>query len=474
MRPSPARQDHTQRGSTRRQWLTAAGTVPLFQRPAWPNIVVILADDLGHGDLSSYGARDIRTPNIDRLMASGVRFDYAYSNSPVCSPTRAALLSGCYPDRAGVPGVIRTHPENSWGRLSPRVTLLAEPLKAAGYHTAIIGKWHLGLEAPDTPRDRGFDYFHGFLGDMMDDYFNHRRHGNNYMRRNGETIDPQGHATDLFTGWAVDYVNSRRGRSDPFFLYLPYNAPHTPVQPPDDWLAKVKQREPGLPDKRAKLAALVEHMDAGVGRVMDALRTNGQLENTLVIFTSDNGGQLDAGGTAGALRGGKQDMYEGGIRVPFGAAWQGRIPAAARSRSPVMSMDIYATVCEAAGAAPPPDIDGVSLLGAMTGGASLPARDLVWVRREGGARYFGRDYYAFRRGNWKLLQNSPFSPYELYDLAADPEEKQNLAPREPQRMRELTAALALHVQRAGSVPWQRATPLPATGSSGAAGKGSER
>mgnify|MGYP003312075096 FL=1 len=188
-----------------------------------PNILVILVDDLGYGDLSCYGAKDLKSPNIDTLMADGMRFDSFYANCPVCSPTRAALMSGTYPDFVGVPGVIRTHAQNNWGWLSQDVTLLPKTLKSAGYHTSLIGKWHLGLEEPNTPNGRGFDYFKGFLCDMIDDYYKHRRHGINYFRENSKVIDPPGHATDLITEWGVDYVNDRKGKDNPFFMYLAYN-----------------------------------------------------------------------------------------------------------------------------------------------------------------------------------------------------------------------------------------------------------
>ena len=257
-------------------WATGfgAGAAALFaqQRQRKPNVIVILADDLGYGDLSAWGGRDLRTPNIDALAASGVRFDRFYANSPVCSPTRAALLTGCYPDTVGVPGVIRTAPANSWGYLAANAQLLPARLRDAGYHSALIGKWHLGLEAPNLPNERGFHHFHGFLGDMMDDYYLHRRHDRNYMRLNDREIDPQGHATDLFTEWAIEYLASRKSQPEPFFLYLAYNAPHAPIQPPPDWLERVNQREQGISVKRAKLVALIEHMDAGVGRVMSALK----------------------------------------------------------------------------------------------------------------------------------------------------------------------------------------------------------
>lgn len=435
--------------------MNSAAAATLLAQGGPPNILVILADDLGYGDLGCYGSPDVKTPHIDALASAGMRFQNFYSNCPVCSPTRASLLTGLYPDRAGVPGVIRTHPENSWGALSPHATLLPMPLRAAGYHTGIVGKWHLGLESPNNPVERGFDFFHGFLGDMMDDYLTHLRHGNNYMRRNLEEIDPKGHATDLFTEWASAYAADRKRDGRPFFLYLAYNAPHTPIQPPAEWVDRVKQRQPGITEKRARLVALIEHMDDGIGKLVAALKANGQWDNTLLVFSSDNGGQLESGGTAGDFRGGKQDMYEGGIRVPMIAVWPGRIRAGTVSGQVALTMDLYATACEAARTTAPPGIDGRSLLPLLIGQTqALGARDLFWVRREGGGRYEGRDYYAMRRGDWKLVQNSPFEPYQLFNLKEDPKEERNLAKENPKLARELAAALAKHCQKAGRVPWQ--------------------
>ena len=420
-----------------------------------PNILIILVDDLGYGDLSCYGAKDLKSPNIDALMADGMRFDSFYANCPVCSPTRAALLSGTYPDLVGVPGVIRTHPENNWGWLSQKATLLPRMLKGAGYHTSIIGKWHLGLEEPNTPNGRGFDHFKGFLCDMIDDYYKHRRHGINYFRENRKEIDPPGHATDLITEWGVDYVNDRKGKDNPFFMYLAYNAPHTPIQPPQDWFEKVKTREPGISDRRAKLVALIEHMDYGIGRVIDALKKNGQYKNTLTIFSSDNGGQVSVAGTNGNHRGGKQDMYEGGLKVPTCAVWPGKIQAGIRSNLVGITMDLYPTACAAAGAVVPSHVEGENLLPTMLGQAQKLERDLVFVRREGGLRYNGQDYHAFRRGDWKLVHNSPFEQYELYNLKTDPLEQNDLAKTNRKKFIELATALRLHTQRAGRIPWQK-------------------
>lgn len=420
-----------------------------------PNVVLILVDDLGYGDLSCYGATDLRTPHIDQLVSAGVRFDQFYANCPVCSPTRAALLTGRYPDLVGVPGVIRTHRENNWGRLAREAVLLPAVLKRAGYHSALVGKWHLGLESPSTPNNRGFDRFHGYLGDMMDDYYKHRRHGINYMRLDCDEIDPEGHATDLFTQWSVDYIRERAKSNQPFFLYLAYNAPHTPIQPPDDWLERVKKREKGIDAKRARLVALIEHLDDGIGKVMAALEETGAADNTLVIFTSDNGGQLGVGANNGLLRAGKGDMYEGGIRVPMCAVWPGRIEAGSRSDRVALTMDLFPTICEACGAGFDHEIDGRTILPTLLG---KPHREedrfLFWVRREGGARYGGQVYYAVRHGDWKLVQNSPFEPLQLYNLKDDPEEK-NPLPNRRKEYRRLFAALQNHVNESGTVPWQR-------------------
>ena len=435
--------------------LAASAAVLQAQRnSAPPNIVVVLVDDLGYGDLSSYGAEDLRTPHLDSLAAAGMRFDQFYANSSVCSPTRAALLSGRYPDLVGVPGVVRTHATNSWGYLAPESVLLPQLLRRSGYHTAIVGKWHLGLETPNTPGERGFDHVFAFLGDMMDDFVHHRRHGINYMREGGVEIDPTGHATDLFTREAIEYIHARQQEASPFFLYLAYNAPHTPVQPPQEWLDRVRARQPDLPLKRARLVAFVEPLDAGIGEVLAALRETGQHENTLVIFVSDNGGQLDAGASNGALRGTKTEMYEGGIRVPALAAWPGRIAPGSRSDAVLMTMDIYPTIAAAAGARIDQIIDGESFLPLLMGrDGQQDVRTLLWVRREGG-REAGLPTYAVREGDWKLLQNRPGTPFELYNLRNDPREQNDVANAEPQVMNRLMAELRMHMQRSGRIPWQ--------------------
>ena len=438
-------------------WLAPTGAV--FAEPSAspkPNILVILTDDQGRGDYSAFGTRDIRTPNMDRLFHEGLTFHNFFANSCVCSPSRAALLTGCYPDRVGVPGVIREEtPDDSWGYLAPGVKLLPQLLRQAGCHSALIGKWHLGIGSPNTPTERGFDLFEGFLGDMMDNYWTHLRHGLNLMRHNQQVVDPQGHATDIFTGWACEYLEARSKAEGSFFLYLAYNAPHDPIQPPAEWLDRVKQREPGVSEKRAKLVALIEHLDAGIGKVLDTLDRTGLATNTLVIFSSDNGGVLANGANNGPWRGGKQHMYEGGLRVPGAARLPGRIRPGSQTDRMTLTMDIFATACEALGVRPAANIDGVSFWPTLLGQPEPELkRDLYFVRREGGAAYGGKTIEALRRGDWKLLQDSPFAPLELYDLKSDPKETTDLSAKERQWFNLLSTELRRQIQRGGQTPWQ--------------------
>lgn len=425
--------------------------------PVRPNFLIILTDDHGYGDVSSYGAKDVLTPHIDRIAREGMRFTAMRANCTVCSPTRAALLTGLYADRVGVPGVIRSNPRDSWGYFDPRVPTLANLLGGAGYHTAIIGKWHLGLESPNLPNDRGFDYFRGFLGDMMDSYTTHLRHGQNLMRHNKEVINPAGHATDLFSDWAADYL---RGRSiipnQPFFLYLAYNAPHFPIEPPAGWLEKVKKRDPGMKEDRASNVAFVEHLDDGIGRVLAALDESGLAQNTVIVFTADNGGALSYAQCNDPWRGGKQEHYDGGLRVPFLVRWPAGIKAGSQSDYAGLVFDIFPTFVELAGERPAANLDARSILPILRGGKVTEPRDLYFVRREGGHKYGGSSYEALIRGNWKILRNDPFSPYELYHIGNDPHETTNLAVTEPERLREFAAAIRVHTQRGGATPWQPA------------------
>ena len=421
-----------------------------------PNILLILADDHGYGDISAHNGPSIQTPNIDRIATNGTRFTRFYANSSVCSPSRASLMTGRYPDRVGVPGVIRTHPENSWGYFRQDATTLPSALKQKDYRTALIGKWHLGLESENHPCKRGFDHFHGFLGDMMDDYYTHLRHDINYMRHGFDTIDPRGHATDLFTDWSREFIRAQAQSSQPFFLYLAYNAPHTPIQPPDEWITRVQEREPDISPQRAKYIALVEHMDAGIGQVLDTLEDTDQLSNTLVIYTSDNGGQMNVGAHNGPLRGQKGQMYEGGIRVPTCAMWPGYIREGYVTDQVALLMDLFPTVCEVAGTPIPDGIEGRSIWQTLQGEQQdFSERLLYWIRREGGQQFLGQCQHAVRRGDIKLLHNSPFEPLELYNLASDPLETTDNVQIETALFREMSQLFQAETQKAGSVPWQR-------------------
>lgn len=422
---------------------------------AKPNVLVILVDDLGITDLNCYGATDIKSPNVDRLAREGLQFENFYANCPVCSPTRASLITGRYPDAVGVPGVIRSHPANSWGYLDPKAVTLPQVMKRAGYRTAMVGKWHLGLWSPNRPNEKGFDWFKGFLGDMMDDYYNHRRHGTNYMYHNDREIDPKGHATDLFSDWASDYIREQAGADNPWFLYLAYNAPHTPIQPPAEWITKVKTREAGIDDKRAKLVALIEHMDEGIGKVLKAIKDSGQERDTLVIFSSDNGGQTNVGANNLPWRDGKQSMYEGGLRVATIAKWPGHIKAGSKTAHIAATMDIMPTLAALTRTKITHRIDGLSFLPTLLGKTGQQQHaELYFCRREGNLRYQGLTTQALRRGDWKVLQNSPFAPIELYNVKNDPYETKNLAATHKRIFNELTQRLRLHIQEGARVPWQ--------------------
>ncbi len=429
-------------------------SAPAVLKSEKPNVLFILADDLGYGDLSCQGGKDIHTPNIDQLFNNGVRLSNFYASCTVCSPTRASLMTGRYADMVGVPGLVRGNKADNWGYLLPSAITLAEVLKKAGYQTAIIGKWNLGLETPNLPNERGFDFFHGFLSDMMDDYYTHLREGVNYMRMNGREISPKGHATNIFSDWAIDYISEKANEKEPFFLYLAYNAPHFPIQPPEEWLEKVKKREGNIDEKRARNVALIEHLDENVGRVVDALKETGQFDKTVIIFSSDNGGYLPVGASNGDLRGGKQDFYEGGIKVPTCIVWNGTLKKGVHDKL-ALTMDFFPTICSIAGIKVKHTIDGIDLMPGILGKSTGEEdnRMVFFMRREGG-NYGGLCYYAVRKGEFKLLQNTPFENYQLFNIVADPLEKNPLDISLPQ-FKELKSALSQHIRLAGAIPWEK-------------------
>ncbi len=353
--------------------------------------------------------------------------------------------------------MIRTHPENSWGYLDTQAQLLPTVLKKAGYHTAIIGKWHLGLESPNTPNERGFDYFHGWLGDMMDDYVSKRRHDINYMRENAKIIDPPGHATDLFTQWSVDYIKERSRSKQPFFLYLAYNAPHFPVQPPAEWLQRVKEREPGLPPKRAELVAFIEHLDDGIGKVLEALNKRA------VTKTPSSSSPV----TMAAIYLVWLTMALPGMesRACTKVDYAYRRPLRGRERKKPgtvsaqvnLTMDLFPTLLEVAGVRSDRAIEGRSFLKTLLVETFQPEpnRPLYFTRREGGTDYGGECIYALRLGDWKLVENKPTQPLELFNLKNDPLETQDVIKENPKIYQQLNTLLMAHIQEGGRVPWQK-------------------
>jgi len=420
---------------------------------AAPNIVFIMADDLGFGDLSSYDAAEMQTPNIDSIAERGVRLTHYYANSTVCSPTRAALMTGKFSDMAGVPGVVRPATNDSYGFLDPAIDLMPHYLKDKGYTTALIGKWHLGLSSPNLPNDRGFDLFRGHLSGMMD-YYTHEHLGVSYLRHDEAAIAVEGHATDLFSDWAVEYVRAREESDAPFFLYLAYTAPHSPIQPPDENVERVQARDPDIDETRAKFVALVEHMDDGIGRLLDALEATGQLRDTLVVFVSDNGGAEWLGADNGPLRGGKQDLFEGGIRVPGMAMWPGHIEPGTIREDVLLAMDWLPTFDGLFGLDVAHEMDGRDMSAVLTGGEA-PANDraLVWVRREG-RDMMGIPHYAVRQGDYKLVVNHPFEKPLMFNIAEDPHEVNPLEMDGSRTARQLEDLLQGHIIESGRVHWR--------------------
>jgi arylsulfatase A-like enzyme len=393
-----------------------------------PNIIVIVADDLGYADLGCQGATDLKTPHIDALAANGVRFTDGYVSCPVCSPTRAGLLTGRYQERFGHefnPGADANSPH--FGLPLSQKTL-ADQLKAAGYVTGMVGKWHLGAHPKFHPLKRGFDEFFGFLGGLHP-YIDLKATGPHPILRGTRPVDEKEYLTDAFTREAVAFID--RHRQHPFFLYLPFNAVHAPMDPPPE---KYLERFTNIADEhRRTFAAMLAAMDDGVGAVLEKLRAAKLEEQTLIFFISDNGGPTPVNTSRNnPLSGHKAQVLEGGIRVPFMVQWKGRIPPAV-VHHPVISLDIFPTALAAAGAKPPKDLDGLNLLPLLSGKNNTPPHEMLFWRFGGQS--------AVRRGKWKLLKMDQ-EPQKLFDLETDIAETIDVAAKNPQIKQELTAALA--------------------------------
>lgn len=394
-----------------------------------PNVVVIYTDDLGFGDVGFTGGEGVQTPHLDALAASGATMGRWYANSPVCSPSRAALLTGRHPARAGVSQILGA--KRGMHGLPAQETL-ATRLSAAGYETALVGKWHLGTSAESSPAAHGFRSFFGFLAGCVD-YYSHIMYwdranplhdlwvGAEETWRNGEYL------TTMITDAAVEFLERV---SEPSFLFVSYNAPHYPLHAPAEYVSRFDH----LPPDRRMIAAMIAAVDDGVGRIVETLERLGRRDDTIVFFSSDNGPSAEernwlggeeiafAGGSAGGLRGHKGSLFEGGIRVPTCWSWPGMIPAGVRLDLPAQMSDVAPTVLAAAGV-PYQDVDGTALMGALAGDDE-PERLLLW-------EYDGQS--AASDGTWKLIRHSrdhlggsEVEAVGLYRLDSDEQETTNL------------------------------------------------
>ena len=398
-----------------------------------PNIVYIMADDLGYGDLSGYGRTSYTTPALDKLAAEGTRFTQAYAIAPVCTPTRVGLMTGQYParHRAGLWEPLREHKGEG---LDPALPTLARRLRDAGYHTGLVGKWHLGRDAGLWPGDHGFHQWFSILSGGAD-YVLHRAtgpgnpSGPHDLYQDGKEVHAEGYLTDLFTDQAEAFL---RSATEPFFLNLEYNAPHWPWQQrgdapyPDD---KDPSTYGGSPEI---YAGMMKALDEGVARVLAVLEDLGYADNTIVVFTSDNGGEKFS--DMGGLEGMKLQLWEGGIRVPAFARWPGAIPAGRTTDQVITTLDWTATILAAAGVTPGPELDGMDLLPPLRGNSGVTERTVFWRSNRWGLQH------AVRQGDWKYLRIDTRQPRStrpetgelLFDLRRDPQEKENVAAAQPE------------------------------------------
>ena len=416
--------------------------------PAKPNIILIVSDDQGYADLGCFGGTEIKTPHLDRLAAGGVRCTDFYVTWPACTPSRGSILTGRYPQRNGLYDMIRNDAADYGHKYTPheyavspervlgmdvREVLISQVLKQAGYATGVFGKWDGGQLKRFLPLQRGFDAYFGFPNTGID-YWTHERYGVPSMYRGNEPVKVEGYATDLFGDEAVRFVD--RNKDKPFFLYVPFNAPHVAsnevkdVPAPEDY---VRRTYPGRDpkDKRTKYMASVSYMDDHIGRLLDRLDQHRIAENTLVVFLADNGG----GGPAdnGPLRGKKASMFEGGLRVPMVARFPGRIPAGTVCREFLTALELFPTFARLAGAELPKGIvyDGFECLGVLQGQSKSTRSEMFWERR--GDR-------AARVGRYKWVETEKAKG--LFDLEADVGEKRDLSNEKPEVLSDLRTRFA--------------------------------
>jgi arylsulfatase A-like enzyme len=444
--------------------LALASPSPAADPPRKPNVVFILADDLGWTDLGCQGSKFYATPNIDKLAAGGLRFTSAYTCGPNCQPTRAAIMTGQYGPRTGVytvGGIDRfdwkarpLRPVDNVTQLPLDRKTVADVMKSAGYATGMFGKWHLGQDAEHHPSKRGFDEAIVSMGKHFD------------FTTQPKVEYPKGaYLADFLTDKAVDFIT--RHKSEPFFLYLPHFGVHAPHEAKPELIEKFKAVPAAGGHRDPTYAAMIASVDESVGRVLKTLDDLKLADDTVVIFSSDNGGVggyvregvKKAGDVTdnAPLRSGKGSLYEGGVRVPWVVRWPGKVPAGTTD-VPVISVDLLPTLASLGGAKLPANqpLDGASLVECLTsGGKAAPARDLFWhfpgYLGAGAGQWRTTPAGAIRSGNWKLIEFFETGTLELYDLAADVSQKTNLAEKEPERVKELHAKL---------VAWRKAVGAP--------------
>ena len=417
-----------------------------------PNFVVFMTDDQGYGDLSCMGNTDFRTPNIDAVAEQGARFTNWYSGSPVCSPSRASLLTGRYPGNAGVRAILAGHRKATG--LTAQAPTIAAAVKELGYQTAIVGKWHLGLQEQSRPNQNGFDYFYGFMAGCID-YYSHIFYWSmadgktdpthDLWENDHEFYDNGKYFTEMVTDKAVEKIRQMNREEEPFFLYVAYNAPHYPMHAPRKYL----DRFPELPADRRIMAAMLSAVDDGVGQIVDELKRQGILEDTVIFFQSDNGPSRESrnwmdgrgdpyyGGKPGGLKGHKFSLFEGGIRVPGIFCWPGHIPGGQVIDEPCAAMDVFPTLLTMAGGDPSKyQLDGMDISDVLFHGAPSPHEELYWEMEQ---------QTAIRQGKYKLVLNGQLvesepaqAPVFLSDLSVDPGETVNLAEKMPELTQELT------------------------------------
>lgn len=400
-----------------------------------PNVVLVYADDLGWGDLGCFGADDLQTPNLDALCASGVRLPQWYSNSPVCSPSRASLLTGRYPARAGVETILGGTRHTAG---LPDLPTIASELRDRGYATSIFGKWHLGVDTDYSPLRRGFDTYFGFRAGCVD-YYSHIYYWGEHtplhdLWEDDEEVWSNGeYLTTIIARRASEWIEQHA--TEPFFVYVPFNAPHYPLHAPEEYVARFAH----LPEDRRMMAAMIAAMDDGVGAILAMLDRLGLRDDTIVFMSSDNGPSIEernwlngeevsyTGGSAGDLRGYKGSLFEGGIRVPAMISWPTMLPAGEDGRAVGAMMDLLPTILHAVDGTTdrlPDGLDGISLLQELTDGTPAPDRSIYWS-------YEGQ--LAVRTGRWKTIvdgaesMQAPVAVAEcVFDLDADPAETDNL------------------------------------------------